>query len=109
VHALKLVAVDDNALPICKPGTGESHVAKAIAYQAVLLRYRVQYLETDDFFNRYALGEAAERKTRPRSILDCDLRFYPPNTLPGCSSPRAPVDLAVALERAGNRISRVVV
>lgn len=33
-----------------------SHVAKAVAYQAILQGHKVQYLETDDFFNRYALS-----------------------------------------------------
>jgi DNA replication protein DnaC len=36
LHALKFIAAGDNALIIGKPGTGKSHVAKAVAYQAVL-------------------------------------------------------------------------
>jgi len=51
-HTLKFIAAGDNALIIGKPGTGKSHVAKAVAYQTVLQGHKVQYLETDDFFNR---------------------------------------------------------
>ncbi|WP_283806469.1 ATP-binding protein [Bradyrhizobium neotropicale] len=35
LHTLKFVAVGENALLIGKPGTGKSHVAKAVAYQAI--------------------------------------------------------------------------
>ncbi|WP_309500946.1 ATP-binding protein [Bradyrhizobium arachidis] len=73
LHALKFVAVGENALFIGKPGTGKSHVAKAVAYQAILQGLKVQYLEADDFFNRYALSPAAQREARLRSIFDCDL------------------------------------
>ncbi|MGN8112292.1 IS21-like element helper ATPase IstB [Paraburkholderia sp. 22098] len=73
LHTLKFIAEGSNALIIGKPGTGKSHVAKAIAYQAVLQGYKVQYLETDDFFNRYVLSPPAQRETRLRAILDGDL------------------------------------
>ncbi|MGX1055957.1 DNA replication protein DnaC [Bradyrhizobium japonicum] len=56
-----------------KPGTGKSHIAKAIAYQAILQSHKVQYLETDDFFHRYALNSPAQREVRLRTIIDCDL------------------------------------
>ncbi len=65
LHALKFVAVGENALFIGKPGTGKSHVAKAVAYQAILQGHKVQYLEADDFFNRYALSPPLSAK------LDC--------------------------------------
>lgn len=73
LHALKFIAEGKNALIIGKPGTGKSHVAKAVAYHAVQHGHKVQYLETDDFFNRYALSAPAQRETRFRAILDCDL------------------------------------
>jgi DNA replication protein DnaC len=60
-------------LIIGKPGTGKSHIAKAVAYQAVLQGHKVQYLETDDFFNRYALSAAEQQQTRLRAILEADL------------------------------------
>nr|XP_019703393.1 uncharacterized protein LOC109505345 [Elaeis guineensis] len=50
-----------NALIIGKPGTGKSHVAKAVAYQATLQGYDVRYLEADTEFARYALATTAER------------------------------------------------
>ncbi|RKR31541.1 ATP-binding protein [Paraburkholderia sp. BL17N1] len=73
LHTLKFIAAGDNALIIGKPGTGKSHVAKAVAYQAVLQGHKVQYLETDDFFNRYALSPTTQREARLRAILESDL------------------------------------
>lgn len=73
LHTLKFVAEGKNALIIGKPGTGKSHVAKAVAYQAILQGHKVQYLETDDFFNRYALSASELRQARLRAILECDL------------------------------------
>lgn len=67
------MACGENALIIGKTGTGKSHVAKAVAYQAVLHGHKVQYIETDDFFNRYVLGPPAQREARLRAILECDL------------------------------------
>ena len=55
LRTLKFVTAGENALLIGKPGTGKSHVAKAVANQAVLQGYKVQYLETDDFFTRFEL------------------------------------------------------
>ncbi len=34
LHTLKFIADGGNALIIGKPGTGKSHIAKAIAYEA---------------------------------------------------------------------------
>jgi DNA replication protein DnaC len=73
LHTLKFMAAGENALLVGKPGTGKSHVAKAIAYQSILQGHKVQYLETDDFFNRYFLTPAAQRETRLRGIIDADL------------------------------------
>ena len=36
LHTLKFVGEGANALIVGKPGTGKSHVAKAVAYQAIL-------------------------------------------------------------------------
>ena len=44
-----------------KPGTGKSHVAKAVAYQATLQGYDVAYVEADEALARYSLAEADER------------------------------------------------
>ncbi len=43
LHTLKFIAGGENALLIGRPGTGKSHIAKAIAYHAILQGYRVQY------------------------------------------------------------------
>ena len=56
-----------------QPGTGKSHIAKAIAYQAILQSHKVQDLEADDFFHRYALSPIAQCEVRLRNIIDCDL------------------------------------
>ncbi len=61
LHTLKFIAEGANALIIGKPGTGKSHIAKAIAYQGTLGGHDVRYLEADAEFARYALGNATER------------------------------------------------
>jgi DNA replication protein DnaC len=73
LQTLKFVAAGENALLVGKPGTGKSHVAKAIAYQAVVQGHKVQYLESDDFFNRHLLSLPAQREARLRDIIDTDL------------------------------------
>ena len=40
LHTLKLITEGSNALVVGKPGTGKSHVAKAVAYQATLTPLR---------------------------------------------------------------------
>ena len=49
LHTLGFIAAGENALLIGKPGTGKSHIAKAIGYQV------------------------AQREVRLRNIIDCDL------------------------------------
>ena len=73
LHTLAFIAAGENALLVGKPGTGKSYIAKAIAYQAILQSHKVQYLETDDFFHRYAMNSPAQREVRLRTIIDCDL------------------------------------
>ena len=56
LHTLKFVAEGHNALIIGKTGTGKSHVAKAIAYQATLQGHNVRFLEADSALGQYPIG-----------------------------------------------------
>jgi DNA replication protein DnaC len=73
LHTLKFVAEGANALIVGKPGTGKSHVAKALAYQATLQGYDVRYLEADAEFARYALADTTERAALLRDWVEPDL------------------------------------
>ncbi len=73
LHTLKFVAEGQNALIVGKPGTGKSHIAKAIAYQATLHGHDVRYLEADTIFAQYALGTAADQDKQLRPLLAADL------------------------------------
>ena len=73
LHTLKFIGEGGNALIIGKPGTGKSHVAKAVAYQATLQGLDVRYVEADTEFARYALGSTAEQAAQLRSFVEPDL------------------------------------
>ena len=73
LHTLKFVAEGQNALIIGKPGTGKSHIAKAVAYHATLQGHDVRYLEADSVFVQYTLGSAADQQRQLRPLLDADL------------------------------------
>ena len=73
LHTLKFVGEGGNALIIGKPGTGKSHVAKAVAYQATLQGFDVRYVAADTEFARYALGSTAEQAALLRSFVEPDL------------------------------------
>lgn len=73
LHTLKFIGEGGNALIVGKPGTGKSHVAKALAYQATLQGYDVRYTEADAEFARYALANPAERAKLLRGWLEPDL------------------------------------
>ena len=73
LHTLKFIADGGNALIIGRPGTGKSHIAKAIAYQATLQGYRVRYAEADAELARYAVAAADERAEMMREFVDTDL------------------------------------
>lgn len=73
IHTLKFMTQGDNALLIGKPGTGKSHIAKAVAYQATLQGYQVRFLEADSAFGQYAISDAPERQIQMRSLIECDL------------------------------------
>ncbi len=73
LHTLKFIGEGANALLIGKPGTGKSHVAKAIAYQATLQGFDVRYVEADTEFARYSLGSESEQAALMRSFVESDL------------------------------------
>jgi hypothetical protein len=67
LHTLKFVAEGQNALIIGRPGTGKSHIAKAVAYQATLQGHNVRYLEADGAFAAYGLGSDIEQRQQLRT------------------------------------------
>ena len=73
LHALKFITEGANALIIGKPGTGKSHVAKAVAYQATLQGYDVRYVEADAEFARYGLASTEEQAELLKGGIDPDL------------------------------------
>ena len=73
LHTLKFIAEGSNALVVGKPGTGKSHLAKAVAYQATLQGYDVRYLEADAEFSRYALATTDERTRLLKEWVEPDL------------------------------------
>jgi len=73
LYTLKFIAQGANALIVGKPGTGKSHLAKAVAYQATLQGHDVRYLEADTEFARYALGNATERGALLSEWVEPDL------------------------------------
>ena len=73
LHTLKFIAEGANALIVGKPGTGKSHIAKAVAYQATLAGHDVRYLEADSEFARYALASATERIGLLKEWVEPDL------------------------------------
>lgn len=73
LHTLKFIGEGANALVIGKPGTGKSHVAKAVAYQATLQGYDARYLEADTEFARYALASDSERTELLKDWVSPDL------------------------------------
>lgn len=73
LHTLKFIAEGGNALIIGKPGTGKSHVAKAVVYQATLQGYDVRYVEADTEFARYGLASSQEQAALLKGWVEPDL------------------------------------
>ena len=76
LHTLKFVAEGDGAVFIGPPGTGKSHVAKAIAYAAVRTGLRVAYLEADDFLTGLQPLSNTDKRKRIQPVLDADLVVF---------------------------------
>lgn len=73
LHSLKFITEGANALIIGKPGTGKSHVAKAVAYQATLQGYDVRYVEADTEFAKFGLASPTEQAQLLRHYVEPDL------------------------------------
>ena len=73
LHTLKFIAAGANALIIGKPGTGKSHVAKAVAYQATLHGYDAGYVEADTEFAQYGLATSSEQAALLQGWIEPDL------------------------------------
>jgi DNA replication protein DnaC len=73
LHTLKFVAEGENAIVIGPPGTGKSHVAKAIAYSAIRAGLRVIYAEADELLGLLILASHEEKQKRLKPVIDADL------------------------------------
>lgn len=73
LYTLKFITEGANALIVGKPGTGKSHVAKAVAYQATLHGHNVRYVEADTELAQYALCSAGEQAALMRAYVEADL------------------------------------
>jgi DNA replication protein DnaC len=73
LHTLKFIAEGANALIIGKPGTGKSHMAKAVAYQATLQGMHARYVEADAALAQFTLSSAQEQADLLKSWSEPDL------------------------------------
>lgn len=73
LHALKFIAEGENAILIGQPGTGKSHVAKAIAYSAVRRGLRVLYSEADELLGALVHEVPLEKRKLIKPVIDADL------------------------------------
>ena len=73
LHTLKFIAEGDSALLIGEPGTGKSHVAKAIAYAALRSGLRVIYAEADELLASLGQASPADKRKLLKPVIDADL------------------------------------
>lgn len=74
LNTLKFLAEGANVLLIGPPGTGKSHVAKALGYAAIRSQFTVLYSEADELLAALALlATPAERRKTLKPALDADL------------------------------------
>lgn len=73
LHTLKFIAEGDNAILIGPPGTGKSHLAKAIAYAAVRSGLRVVYAEADELLGELVSASVLEKRKLLKPIIEADL------------------------------------
>jgi DNA replication protein DnaC len=73
LHTLKFIGEGANALIIGKPGTGKSHVAKAVAYQATLQGYDVRLPGGRHRVRPLRAGQRGERAELLKDWVEPDL------------------------------------
>ena len=73
LHTLKFIAEGEAALLIGQPGTGKSHVAKAIAYAALRSGLRVLYSEADELLASLAQASPTDKRKLLKPVIDADL------------------------------------
>ena len=73
LHTLKFIAEGDAALLIGQPGTGKSHVAKAIAYAALRSGLRVLYSEADELLASLAQASPTDKRKLLKPVIDADM------------------------------------
>ena len=73
LHTLKFVAEGSSALLIGPPGTGKSHVAKAIAYTALRSELRVCYTEADELLDALVQASSLIKRRLIKPVIDADL------------------------------------
>ncbi len=73
LNTLKFIAEGDNAILIGPPGTGKSHVAKAVAYSAIRHGLRALYVEADQLLSTLMLASPEEKLQRLKPVIDADL------------------------------------
>ena len=73
LHTLKFVAEGESAILIGPPGTGKSHVAKAIAYAALRSELRVLYTEADELLDALVQGSTLAKIRLMKPVIDADL------------------------------------
>jgi DNA replication protein DnaC len=75
LNTLKFITEGSSALLIGPPGTGKSHVAKAVAYSATRSGYAVTYVEADELLAGLVIAQAhsVEKRKLLKPVLDADL------------------------------------
>jgi DNA replication protein DnaC len=70
---LKFIVNSADPIFIGKPGTGKSHIAKAITFAAILAGYTVNYGEAEELIGRIASGNEAQKKRWLTQSVESDL------------------------------------
>lgn len=74
LNTLKFIPEGANPILIGPPGTGKSHIAKAVAYSAIRSGFVVYYTEADDLLSRFSqVQDGSDRKRMIKPVLDADL------------------------------------